>query len=350
MSLLQRSCLMLALASAGASAMYTGTASAASFTPDAGAAMPISVYKKLKTHFDQLYGSQVAPLLPGVMPVDREAVEKALRADAAANLAAIVRALNAPDGAQRDLAVRSLEYSGDNKTAVGALKTTVLADPEENIRTNAAAILGRIPDANSVDALLGALNDSSDRVRGAGAVALGNIRDPRATEPLLRILMGDSKTRNRLQAAFALSKIKDPKSKDGLTQALSSEADEKVKLAIGAALQNLEEAGARGAGAPASGAQAAEELKKLADEMKSVEQKLRSDRHDASVQTQGGDIEKRLASLIEQLDKQCNNCNSNSQRKSSSNSNRVRRMAPRAPTRCSRAGWARARKGRPAAR
>ena len=45
------------------------------------------------------------------------------------------------------------------------------------------------------------------------------------------------------------------------------------------------------------------ELGDLAKEMKDVEEKLRNDRHDQAVQVQGTGIEKRLAQLIEKLDK-----------------------------------------------
>jgi hypothetical protein len=49
--------------------------------------------------------------------------------------------------------------------------------------------------------------------------------------------------------------------------------------------------------------EAAQELEALAREMKEVEDKLRDDRHDQAVQTQGQGIEQKLAQLIEKLDK-----------------------------------------------
>lgn len=267
-----------------------------------GAEMPLDLYQKIKAHFDTLYGASVG-LLPGVEPPNRAETERALRTDAAASKDALVKALNSSAVIHRELAARALEYCGDKKAAVDALSKSVADDPDASVRRAAAVALAKLPDAASVDALIKGLSDSADTVRGICATALGNIKDPRASEPLLGILKNEPKPMVRLQAATALSKIKDKASLDGLQKALESEKDERVKMAIAGAVRNIS-GGDTAKTEPVPSAQdAAQELASLAKEMKEVEDKLRDDRHDQAVQVQGTQIENKLAMLIEKLDK-----------------------------------------------
>ena len=149
-----------------------------------GNEMPLELYQKLKGCFDTLYGAQVS-LLPGLAP---------------ANLK---------------------------------------GDADKTLREAAAATLAKLPDAAAVEALLKGLSDNSDSVRGLCATALGNTKDNRAAEPLLKLLATDSKPIVRLQAATALSKIKDKATLEGLVKALENEKDERVKLAIAGAVRNI---------------------------------------------------------------------------------------------------------------
>jgi len=264
--------------------------------------MPLAVYQKIKAHFDGLYGAKTA-LLPGLAPVNRADMEKALRTDAAANKEVLVKALDSNSVIHRELAARALEYCGDKKLAVGALSKSVVSDSDESVRRAAAAALAKLPDAAAVDALIKALGDSADSVRGVVATALGNIKDNRAAEALLRVLSDDAKPIVRMQAATALSKIKEPTTLEPLKKALENEKDERVKMAIAGAMRNLMNGDSAQTEAVPTAQDAANELAALAKEMKEVEEKLRADRHDQAVQVQGGGIEQKLAQLIEKLDK-----------------------------------------------
>ncbi|MCY3023473.1 MAG: HEAT repeat domain-containing protein [Planctomycetota bacterium] len=267
-----------------------------------GAEMPLALYQKLKGHFDVLYGAQAA-MLPGMEPLNRGEVEKALRTDAAANKDALFKALGSSQAIHREMAARALEYCGDKKGAVEVLGKTLAADADSSVRRAAAAALAKLPDAAAVEPLIKGLTDSADSVRGICATALGNIKDNRASEPLLRVLTGDAKPIVRMQAATALAKIKDKATLDALGKALENEKDERVKMAIAGAVRKLMGGDSEKTEPIPSAEEAAGELANLAKEMKEVEEKLRNDRHDQAVQVQGVGIEQKLAELIKKLDK-----------------------------------------------
>jgi hypothetical protein len=271
--------------------------------PPAGAEMPLELYQKIKNHFDLLYGAQSA-LLPGIAPPSKAETEKALRADAAANKDALVKALGSPAVIHRELAARALEYCGDKKAAVEALSKALAVDAESSVRRACAAALAKLPDASAVDALVKGLGDSSDSVRGICATALGNIKDARAAEPLLKLLGNEPKPIVRMQAATALGKIKDKATLEKLAKALEAEKDERVRMALAGAIRAIAGESGEAAQAMPTVEDAQNELSSLAKEMREVEEKLRADRHDQAVQVQGSGIEKRLAQLIEKLN-QC---------------------------------------------
>ena len=112
---------------------------------------------------------------------------------------------------------------------------------------------------------------------------------------LVRLMSGKEKT--------ALSKIKDKKSAEGLEKALQAEKDERVKMAIAGAVRSVNGGDTQLTQPVPTASDAAQELAKLAREMKEVEDMLRADRHDQAVQAQGTGIEKKLAALILKLDK-----------------------------------------------
>jgi hypothetical protein len=274
-------------------------------TPKNGNEMSLELYQKLKGHFETLYGAKTF-LLPGVQPASKGDVEKALKEDAVANKDALVKALGSSAVIHRELAARALEYCGDKKLAVENLTKSVVNDVDDGVRRAAAAALAKLPDAAAVDALVKGLTDSAESVRGTCATALGNIKDPRASDPLLKLLASDSKPIPRMLAATALSKIKDPASAEGLKKALDAEKDERVKMALAGAVRSVMGGDSAKTEAVPTAGEAANELSGLAKEMKEVEQKLRDDRHDQAVQVQGTQIEQKLATLIQKLDKACN--------------------------------------------
>jgi len=69
------------------------------------------------------------------------------------------------------------------------------------------------------------------------AIALGNFRDERATEPLINALENEDEIVKEY-SAWALGKIKTPKAKAGLEKALRAEQDKNVKKAIIEALES----------------------------------------------------------------------------------------------------------------
>jgi HEAT repeat protein len=270
-----------------------------SVKPEEG--MPLALYQKIKAHFTAMYGPK-ASLLPGVKPKGKEELEAALREDVSANKDVLIQALAKGTPLHRDLAAAALEYCADKKAAIEAL-CKALEDSDENVRRASAAALAKLPDAVAVDSLVKALGDSNDGVRGICAAALGNIKDNRAAEPLLRVLGGDANPMVRMQSATALSKIKEPATQEPLTKLMESEKDERVRMAIAGAIRNIMGGDNAQTEPVPTVDQAAAELAALANEMKEVEDKLRGDRHDQSVQVQGGGIEQKLAQLIEKLDK-----------------------------------------------
>jgi HEAT repeat protein len=263
--------------------------------------LSLELYQKIKADFDQLYGSN-ATLVSGLQARSKAEVEAELRADAAANKDALIRALQAASPLQREMAALALEYCGDRKAAVEALTPLLLGDNDKEVRRAAAAVLARIPDAAAAGALIKALADPEDAVRGVSATALGNIKDSRAVEPLLKIVKEDSKPMVRLQSAMALSRINHPAAVTGLKAALDRDSDERVKMAIAGALRSAMGHDDSNTRPIPSAVEASNELAQLAHEMKDIEGKLRQDRYDASVQSQGKGIEDKLSALILKLD------------------------------------------------
>jgi hypothetical protein len=272
-------------------------------------ALSLDLYQRIKAHFDALYGARSG--LAQIMPANQDESEKALHTDATSHKDELIKALGAKSALQRQLAASVLEYCGDRKAAVAALCDSLASDGDPDVRRAAAGSLAKLPDAAAVEALLKALADNVDAVRGLSATALGNIKDNRASEGLLRLLDSDLKPIIRMQAATALSKIKDATTFERLKKALETEKDERVKMAIHGALRKLMgESSAQAAEGPST-EEASQYLASLAKDMKDVESKLRDDRHDQAVQTEGQHIEEKLAKFIEQLE-QMSSSNSSS--------------------------------------
>jgi len=107
----------------------------------------------------------------------------------------------------------------------------------------------------------------------------------------------------RVRAASALAEIKDASTVMALLTALDEEKDQRVRMAIAGALRTI-----RGQDTPATkDVPDTQEhqgvLTQLSEEMRGVEEKLRSDRHDRAVQVDQKGIEEKLSKLIEQIEK-----------------------------------------------
>jgi HEAT repeat protein len=204
---------------------------------------------------------------------------------------------------QRALSARALAFATDTDAAQLSLKGALSADDDAGVRAMAAASLGMMNDAASVEALLAALNDVSPDVRQSAIVALGQIRDERAGMPLLRVLRYETQHAVRIAAARTLAVLPLENMAEQIAAVMDSETDERVKWVLAETLRLLK-------GAP----EAVEEddefspdgfsrkLKALAGDMKSVEEKLRGDRHDSSVQNDQQDVSIKLAEMIKSLE------------------------------------------------
>ena len=138
----------------------------------------------------------VVPLLALVnTPAARRATEVEVRISAVEALGRIkdpravqslISVLKDPDERVREQAAAALVNRPDPATVEPLL--TFLTDANESVRVNAARILGKIKDPRSVEPLIAALRDTSSRVAGNSAIALGEIGDVRAVPVLMAAL------------------------------------------------------------------------------------------------------------------------------------------------------------------
>ena len=108
---------------------------------------------------------------------------------------------------------------------------------DEYVRWYTARALGEIKDPRAVEPLIAALGDERSDVRQAAAEALGKIKDPRAVEPLIAAL-GDERSDMRQAAAKALGAIGDARAMEPLIAALK-DAEWRVREAAAQALDHL---------------------------------------------------------------------------------------------------------------
>ena len=97
----------------------------------------------------------------------------------------LVGQLNDKDSWVRDLAASTLARIG--APAVEPL-IAALNDRDSHLRCTPAGLLGEIKDPRAVEPLIAALKDNDFAVPNCAAWALGEIRDPRAVEPLIALL------------------------------------------------------------------------------------------------------------------------------------------------------------------
>ena len=140
----------------------------------------------------------------------------------------LIGSLSRLDGVSRS-AARELGRLGNSR----ALKplADLLAAPE--VSDSVAEALIRAG-AKAADVLIPALKSESPLARRAGARALGEIRDPRAVEPLATVLQGDDDYGVRTAAANALGQIKDQRAIWALVNVLKlrDEADPQLQVQL----------------------------------------------------------------------------------------------------------------------
>lgn len=147
--------------------------------------------------------------------------------------------LESDSGLWIDEAVRNL-----GEAAVDPL-IDALGEGKADVRTRAAAALGKVSALRAIDALLAALNDHHKDVRlnaiGAlaqYAAALSQAGDMRPVEPLISALRHDD-AKIRLEAARALGKLRDPRAIEPLIGVLQGDADSSVRAAVAGILGEL---------------------------------------------------------------------------------------------------------------
>ena len=106
---------------------------------------------------------------------------------------------------------------------VDALCRTLTNDSSWRVRLQAAVVLGKLHDPRSVPALLHALSDDNETVRGMSAQVLGEIGEPSVVMALDRARRSDSSAFVRDRAAEALAKIAPDSSAHGGGRALHVE-------------------------------------------------------------------------------------------------------------------------------
>ncbi|MBN1387706.1 MAG: HEAT repeat domain-containing protein [Bacteroidales bacterium] len=103
----------------------------------------------------------------------------------------------------------------------------------KKIRENAANVLGEIKDPRAVEPLIKILqNDKDSRTRVA--TALGKLKDPRAVEPLIEILQNDKES--QASVATALGELKDTRAVEPMIKLLYKSENSNCRLSISKAL------------------------------------------------------------------------------------------------------------------
>ncbi len=128
------------------------------------------------------------------------------------------------------------EKSGTLDPVENAIKE--LQDPDVSIRRKAAVALFDLNDTRAVEPLIEALSDSDAEVRANAAISLGvHLKDPSALEPLIKGL-ADKESMVRSSSAYALGELGDDRAVDALNEAQGDE-DETVREEAAAALEKL---------------------------------------------------------------------------------------------------------------
>jgi hypothetical protein len=181
------------------------------------------------------------------------------------DLGFVLEALNLPDPAAREVAIRSLGKSSNPRAvaplvallgdrdrasrehavrALGSLGPIAvepliraLADPDWHVRTGATVALRIIGDGRAIEPLIRTMSDGNRFVRREAAKSLGRIGGTRAVEPLIRLLQ-DPDTGVRGRAAIALGRLADPRARVPLQQ-LAGDPDPDVQIAVREAISKL---------------------------------------------------------------------------------------------------------------
>lgn len=150
----------------------------------------------------------------------------------------LVKDLSSDDKYVRSSAALSLVIIKDPR-AVEPLIKVLLEDKDRDVRSSAALALTYIEDTRATEPFIAALSDSDSSVRFYAARALGNLEDLRAVKPLIKVL-SDKDVRVRAAAAFALGMIKDESAIDKLKELAGNDKEKFVRQAASYAVKVLE--------------------------------------------------------------------------------------------------------------
>ncbi|MES2792409.1 MAG: PVC-type heme-binding CxxCH protein [Planctomycetota bacterium] len=155
----------------------------------AQAPLAAEVKKLFADGFTQRTASDLAKLLSHVDYRVRLEAQLAL-ADLGASSAPVFTEVAQTQGnlLARLHAIWGLGQLGRRQADLLAPALTLLADGEEEVRAQAAKVLGEAKVPGAVPLLIAALRDSSSRVRMQAALSLGHYGDPSAIRPLLTLL------------------------------------------------------------------------------------------------------------------------------------------------------------------
>lgn len=186
-----------------------------------------------------------------------------VKSEISTNLVRIIKLLSAPDSEDRERGLQDLheldkqalaavpaliEMLNDDAQptrvsaarALGELKDTRATEPliramEDNgdpwTRTYAAKALGSIRDKRAFGVLIRGLGDNDYWVRSSAAGALGELGDDRATDSLVPLLKDQNST-VRFHAAFALGKIADHRAVPALIESMRHDKDQDVRRKV----------------------------------------------------------------------------------------------------------------------
>ncbi len=105
------------------------------------------------------------------------------------------------------VALLLLTAGGAFADKIDVLTRTLMQDPSYKVRVQAALVLGKLKDKRAVPALMQALHDENETVRGVAATSLGRIGDPSASNALMVASTTDASEFVRSQAKRALELV-----------------------------------------------------------------------------------------------------------------------------------------------
>jgi HEAT repeat protein len=151
-------------------------------------------------------------------------------------LDALVRSLQQGTVRVRQAAADALGWMSDRRSV--EVLVAALGDEDAKVCANAVIALGRLNDRRAVTPLVALIAGNDAVMRYVAAGILGRLGDRRATAPLVGLL-DDADILVRAAAAEALGSLGDPRAANALARALEREWEERARMALMVALVEL---------------------------------------------------------------------------------------------------------------